>query len=143
MGPPVQFTPSWLQSVNAADIPFILPDTGGGVIQDLDDQYTVLVRGSSTDGYALFCSELGPTPGQETTTTSHFNIIMLDTLPGNRTALRHSLRRTGQLYATFGMPWGRDNFGFNAARMQQAEVGLIGAIRELNTKGMISDRPHS
>jgi hypothetical protein len=103
----------------------------------------VLARGSSTDGYALFCGDLGPTPGQETTTTSHFNIIMLDTLPGNRTTLRHSLRRTGQFYAMFGMPYGRDNFGFNAARMRQAELWLIGAIRELNTKGMISDRPHS
>jgi hypothetical protein len=89
------------------------------------------------------CSYLGPTPGLQTTTTSHFNIIMLGSLPGNQTALRHSLRRTGQSYAVFGVQFGRDNFGFNIAHIRQAELRFIGSMRALNTKGTITKRPHS
>jgi hypothetical protein len=72
---------------------YTLVDTGGGVVDSLLDDYSVLVRGNAASGYARFCSFLGPTAGPtiatSTATTSHINILMLTPQAGNKTALRH------------------------------------------------------
>jgi hypothetical protein len=97
---------------------FSSSQSGEGVIKDLHDDYTVLVRGSAADGYAAFSSFFGPTAGFETATDSHISILLLKaSADGGATELRHSLRRTGQSYAFLGIDFGRKNFGFNVSRI--------------------------
>jgi hypothetical protein len=114
--------------------------TNGGVVQDLHDDYTIVVRGTATDGYAVFGSFWRPTvPPDDTTTTSHLSLVLLKTRPDGKTELRHCLRRTGQSYAFFG-PRGRPLFGFNAGRIRTAEKAFTGSMVELHTTGTIRQK---
>src|SRR5262245_56365948 len=71
---------------------------GGFFVSDLHDDHTVLVRGSATDGYTIFSSFFGPTPGQRTASRAQLSVVMLKTSPDGGTELRHALRRNGQTY---------------------------------------------
>jgi hypothetical protein len=114
---------------------FSLADTNGGIVNDLHDDITLLVRGNATDGYVVWSSFLGQTAGGAATATlSHMSIIMLGPQPGNTTALRHCLRRTGQYY---GMA--SPTFGFNPGRIRDGEKAFIASMIELNTTGKIKE----
>jgi hypothetical protein len=110
--------------------------TGGGVVNELNDDLTVLVRGNAAEGYAIFCNFLAPTAGKQSATTAQIWIALLRAGPGGVTELRHCLRRNGQSYAFFGAS-GRTQFGFNASRTRTAEKGVIGSMITLNTTGTI------
>ena len=45
--------------------------TGGGVVSDLHDDFTVLVRGDDSQGFSMFDSFFGPIENQRTATRAH------------------------------------------------------------------------
>ncbi|WP_316179317.1 hypothetical protein [Bradyrhizobium sp. SZCCHNRI1009] len=115
-----------------------MAQTGGGIVQDLHDDYFVLVRGNAVDGYSVFMSFVAPTPGQRTASDNHFSIMMMKGGPSGATDFRQSLRRSGQSYKALGLEFGRRNFAFNAGRFRTAESGFIAAAAQLRDTGNIT-----
>jgi hypothetical protein len=116
-----------------------LSDTGGGIVKALHDDYTVLVRRSTTNTYSIVCIFYGETAGEQTATTSHINAIVMSSQTGNKTALRHRLRRTGQNYSMLG---GRAS-AFNVSAIRRAQKAFDAALLELRATGTIrQNKPH-
>ena len=113
--------------------------TNGGIIDSLNDDIAVLVRGDAVTGYAIFASFIGVIADKESATSSHMSIVMLKALSGATTDVRHCLRRTGQTYGMFGEA-GRTNFGFNASRVRGSELRLFESMQDLATTGRIPER---
>ncbi|MGZ3652966.1 MAG: hypothetical protein ACXVB9_01595 [Bdellovibrionota bacterium] len=111
--------------------------TGGGIVQDLHDDYTVLVRGNKTDGYTLFISFFGP--NADSATVGHFSIVMLKPTSDGKTEFRQFVMQNGQSYKVFGLEFGRKNFGFNVSRDRQGEKQLVTTMLELKNTGTIKE----
>jgi len=117
---------------------FLSSDTsGGGIVKNLHDDYTLLVRGSESGGYTLYAGFFGPR--ENTPTTSHMSIVMLRPLTGGKTEFRQSVRQQGQSYKIFGIDYGRRNFGFNAARVRQGQKQFYDMAYELKNTGKIKE----
>lgn len=114
-----------------------MAETGGGIVSDLNDDYYVLVRGDAANGYSVFTSFIGPTPGKHTASRNHFSIMMLKSLPNGDTEFRQSLRRSGQYYGVPNVEFGRNNIAFNAGRDRTALKGFIATAIELRDTGYI------
>jgi len=110
---------------------------GGFFVSDLHDDHTVLVRGSAAHGYTVFSSFFGPTPGQSTASRAQLSVVMLNASPDGGTELRHAVPRNGQTYG-FG-EFGRNEYGFNARRIREAEQLVIGSMVELKNTGKIKE----
>jgi hypothetical protein len=109
--------------------------TGGGVAQDLHDDYTILVRGNSTRGYSVFASYFGPEG--DTATQAHISIVILTPTANGKTEYRQCVRQNGQSYKIFGIDIGRKSFGFNAARDHDGVKLLSQQMLELKSTGTI------
>src|SRR5262245_34828744 len=110
---------------------------GGFFVSDLHDDLTVLVRGSATDGFAIFSNFFGPTPGQRTASRAQLSVVMLKASPDGGTELRHAVRRNGQ---TYGLgEFGRGEFGFNARRIREVEQLVTRSMVELKNTGKIKE----
>jgi len=110
---------------------------GGFFVSDLHDDHTVLVRGTVSDGYTIFSSFFGPTPGQSTASRAQLSVVMLNASPDGGTQLRHALRRNGQIYGLG--EFGRNEFGFNTRRIREVEQLVIGSMVELKNTGKIKE----
>jgi hypothetical protein len=115
--------------------------TGGGFfVSDLHDDHTILVRGSAAEGYTVFMSFFGPTPGLRTATRAQLSVVMLNSSSDGGTQLRHAVRRNGQTYG-FG-EFGRNEYGFNARRIRDAEQLVLRSMMELkNTHNIRGNNP--
>lgn len=111
--------------------------TGGGIVKDLHDDYTVLVRGDAVHGYTLFITYFGP--NGDTATQAHISIIMLTPTANGKTEYRQCVRQNGQSYKIFGIEFGRKNFGFNVARDRQGVKALMNTMAELKNTGKIKE----
>jgi hypothetical protein len=114
--------------------------TGGGIVSDLHDDDTILLRGTPTDGYVLFASFYRPTPGSTTVTEAEIFITMLKSLSDGRTECRQSVRRNGQSYRFFGLDFGRAQYGFNRALFHREQKAVLDSMNELQTTGKIKER---
>ena len=110
---------------------------GGFFVSDLHDDHTVLVRGTVSDGYTIFSSFYGPTPGQSTASRAQLSLVMLNASPDGGTELRHALRRNGQIYGLG--EFGRNEFGFNTRRIREVEQLVIRSMVELENTGKIKE----
>jgi len=117
-----------------------LSHTAGGLANDLNDDYTVLVRGNATEGYALFTSFWRRTPLTSTATRALISILMLRAHSGGGSEFRRSVRRNGQNYATFGLKFGRREYGFNPKMIRSIAVLFADSMRELRLVGRIRER---
>lgn len=80
-------------------------------------------------------------PGGETPTEKCFAIAMLRPLPGNKVAYKISTRYQGQSYKILGgIKIGRDQIGFNVAKVRAIQVESNGLLQELQANGVIKDR---
>lgn len=109
--------------------------TGGGIVQDLHDDYTILVRGDATHGYTLFNAFFGAE--DSSATQAHISIVMLKPTADGKTEYRQNVRQNGQSYKIFGLDYGRKNFGFNVSRDRQGEKALGNTMLELKNTGTI------
>lgn len=115
--------------------------TGGGLVQDLNDYSTVLVRGEASSGYVVISSFLAKIPEKgSTATTSQLFVSMLKPLSDEKIEFRHSLRRRGQSYKAFGLDYGRREIAFNAARFREGELQVIANMINLKNTGKIPER---
>lgn len=112
--------------------------TGGGVVRDQNDSYTMLVRGNAERGYLVLSSFLAPVGATET--KSALTIVRLMPLPDGKTDYRISSRFMGQSYGFFGKENGRANFGFNVSRIRQGQLEFYAQVKELKETGKISER---
>jgi len=111
--------------------------TGGGIVKSLYDDYTLLVRGNSAEGYTLLASFFNER--DSSATTAHISFVMLKPLPNGKTEFRQTVRQNGQSYKAFGIEYGRRNFGFNVARVRQGQKQFFGMVNELKTSGKIKE----
>lgn len=122
-----------------------LAETNGGIVNDMNDDYATLVRGSPAEGYTIFNNFIGPTVDKDTQkpkdtqTSAVVMIAMLRRVSDTSCEFRESLRRNGQNYAFFGLDAGRKNFGFNASRFRTAAKAITAAMLELKNTGKIKE----
>jgi hypothetical protein len=114
--------------------------TGGGIVSELHDEFTALVRGSDDQGFSVVYSFFGPIPNQPTATTAHVSVMMFKARSATQTEYRHRFRRNGQSYALLGLQNGRRLFGFNMKRIRQGIKVFANAASELQTTGTIKER---
>ncbi len=112
--------------------------TGGGLVRDQNDSYSMLVRGTPEKGIVVLSSFLAPVGPSET--KSSLTIVRLKLLPNGKTDYRISSRFMGQSYGFFGKENGRANFGFNVSRIRAGQLEFYGQVRELKETGKISER---
>ncbi len=113
----------------------------GGIAQDMNDVFAMVVRGNNTDGYTLVGSFLEPYGnGTTTTSTTYITIISLRPLAGGKTDYRVAGMLTGQSYAFFGVENGRKNFGFNQAKIREGQKEFIKQVKALKDTGKIPER---
>lgn len=111
--------------------------SGGGIVKNLHDDYTLLVRGSDAAGYTLTAAFFAAR--ESSPTSSHLSIVTLKPLSGGRTEFRQTVRQQGQSYKIFGIDYGRRNFGFNAARVREGQKQFFATVNELKTTGKIRE----
>ena len=111
----------------------------GGIAKDLNDFSILLVRGSNETGWTFYGNFWGP--NGQTTTTSSITLVYLKPVPGGKTEFRLTSRHIGQSYLSFGIEFGRKNFGFNRERIRQGQREYLRAVHELKTTGKVPERP--
>ena len=111
--------------------------SGGGIVKNLHDDYTLLVRGSDAEGYVLTAAFFAAR--ESSPTSSHLSIVTLKPLSGGRTEFRQTVRQQGQSYKIFGIDYGRRNFGFNAVRVREGQKQFFATVNELKTTGKIRE----
>jgi hypothetical protein len=112
--------------------------TGGGLARDLNDTFSIILQGNANDGYVLYTSFLAP--GGDTQTTGHFSIVTIRQAGPGKTEFRQLAFQIGQSYASFGIDFGRKNFGFNYSRVRQGEKGFLSQVMELKATGKITEQ---
>lgn len=110
----------------------------GGVANDMDDKFSLLLRGDAQHGYVLIGSYIEP--NGSTTTTSSITIILLKSTPDGKTDYRVAGMQTGQSYSFFGLDSGRKNFGFNVSRIRDGQKDFLGQVKSLRDTGRIPEK---
>jgi hypothetical protein len=110
----------------------------GGVANNMDDTFSLLVRGDAQKGYTLAGSFLGP--NGDTTTSSFITIIVLKPTADGKTDYRISGMQTGQNYSFFGVEMGRRNFGFNVSRIRAGQKDFYSQVKALRDTGKIPEK---
>ncbi len=111
---------------------------GGGFAKDQNDVCSLVVRGNNESGYILVGSFFGP--NGRTASTSSLTVITMNPTADGKTEYRVSARYTGQSYMTFGLEFGRRNYGFNVSRIRQGQKDFMNMVQELKNTGKISER---
>jgi len=112
--------------------------TNGGIAKDLDDTFSLLVRGNATDGYVLAGNFLAP--NGSTTTTSFITLMTIKPMSDGRTDYRVAGMQTGQNYSFFGLDNGRKNFGFNVSRIRDGQKDFLNQVKSLKETGHIPEK---
>lgn len=114
--------------------------TNGGLIDDQNDSYSMLVRPLPGNGFLVLSSFLAPSGSTDTQTS--LTIVRLLPLAGGKTDYRISSRNMGQSYGMFGKEIGRRNFGFNLSRIRSGQLEFYSQLKSLKTTGSIPERRH-
>jgi hypothetical protein len=109
----------------------------GGVVEDLNDEYALLVRDNASHGVTLFGSFLQPMAGKETMTSQGMYIMTLKPLSDSQTDFRLTLRRNGQTYSVWGN--GRYECGFNQKAFLDRQKQFLAGMVSLYNNGKIGD----
>lgn len=112
--------------------------TNGGIANDLNDIFSLLVRGDEASGYTMAGSFIAP--NGSTTTTSSLTIVLLKSTPDGKTDFRVAGMQTGQNYSFFGVGSGRSNFGFNVSRIREGQKDFLSQVKALRDTGKIPER---
>lgn len=112
----------------------------GGIAQDENDTYTLLVRGDAKTGYLVAGAFLGPN-GADTSTTSYITIMTVRPMADGKTDYRVAGMLTGQNYSFLGLDSGRHNYGFNAVRLREGLKGFLAQVKSLKETGKIPEHP--
>jgi hypothetical protein len=110
----------------------------GGVANDMDDTFSLLLRGDAQHGYVLIGSYIEP--NGSTTTTSSITIILLRATADGKTDYRVAGMQTGQSYSFFGLDSGRKNFGFNVSRIRDGQKDFLSQVKSLRDTGKIPEK---
>jgi len=111
----------------------------GGIVQDLFDRYLLLLRGDDAHGYDVIMQYVKP--GGQTPTEKCFAIAILRPLPNGHVAYKLSTRFQGQSYKILGsVNIGRQQIGFNIAKVRAIQVESNALLKELQDTGTIKDR---
>jgi hypothetical protein len=110
----------------------------GGVANNMDDTFSLLVRGDVQKGYVLVGSYLGP--NGDTTTSSFITIMIVKPTADGKTDFRIAGMQTGQNYSFFGVDMGRRNFGFNVARLRTGQKDFYSQVKALRETGKIPEK---
>jgi hypothetical protein len=131
-----RLSPDW----GAGSFRTITHKTGGGVAKDMNDVFSLLVRGNDRAGYTLVGSFLSKEGNNATTTTSSITVITLRATADGKTDYRVAGYHMGQSYAFFGIDYGRKNYGFNAGKIREAQKEFYKQAAELKKTGRIGER---
>ncbi len=113
----------------------------GGIAQDMNDVFAMVVRGSPKEGYTLVGSLLEPYgQGTTTTSTSYITIIQIRPMSDGKTDYRVAGMLTGQNYSFFGVENGRKNYGFNVQRIREGQKEFFNQVKALKETGKIPER---
>ncbi|GHS90015.1 hypothetical protein FACS189487_11260 [Campylobacterota bacterium] len=112
--------------------------TNGGIANDENDSFALLLRGDATSGYALVGAFIAPIG--ETTTTSYITIIYIKPTADGKTEYRVAGMLGGQSYAFFGLDNGRKNFGFNVSRIREGQKDFYSQVKALKETGKIPEK---
>lgn len=124
----------------------------GGVVNDMNDIFAMVVRGNATEGYTLVGSFLAPYTegGLETTTSTYITMIYIRPVAGGKTDYRVAGILTGQTYYFGGdgtdeknkadLAKARANFGFNAKKIREGQKGFYAQVKALKDTGKIPER---
>ncbi|MGE3260226.1 MAG: hypothetical protein AB7K68_00460 [Bacteriovoracia bacterium] len=115
--------------------------TGGGVAKDMNDVYSLMVRGDAREGYVLVGSFAGRDGKAASQTISFMTIITLRPTADGRTDYRVAGYHMGQSYAFFGIDFGRRNYGFNPDRIRTGQKEFYDQVAELKATGKITEHP--
>lgn len=109
----------------------------GGIVKDLSDHYILLVRGDATKGYDVLMQFAAPQG--KTETQQVLAIAVIRPLGNGKVAHKIASRYIGQSYGLLG-PIGREQMGFNQAKVKQIEKSFTDYVNELRTTGKIADQ---
>jgi len=113
----------------------------GGIAQDMNDVFAMVVRGDATQGYTLVGSLLEPYGnGTTTTSTTYITVIVIRPTADGKTDYRVGGMLTGQDYSFFGVENGRKNFGFNSTKIREGQKEFIKQVKALKDTGKIPER---
>lgn len=109
----------------------------GGMVNDLNDRYMVLVRGNAQNGYDVLMQFVKA--GGMTSTTKCFAISTIRPVgDGTKTAYKISTRYQGQSYKIFGsVGLGRSQIGFNPQKAREIQLDFSRMLLELKSTGSI------
>jgi hypothetical protein len=110
----------------------------GGIANDQNDSFSLLVRGDAQSGYTLIGSFIAPIGS--TSTTSYVTIIMIKPMADGKTDYRVAGMLTGQNYSFFGVENGRRNFGFNTGRIRDGQKDFYLQVKALKETGRIPEK---
>lgn len=110
----------------------------GGIANDQNDSFALLLRGDAQNGYVLAGSFLAPIG--DTTTQSYITIIMIKPTADGKTDYRVAGMLTGQSYGFFGVDNGRKNFGFNVSRIRDGQKDFYAMVKSLKDTGKIPEK---
>jgi hypothetical protein len=109
----------------------------GGVVEDINDRYLLLVRGDSSKGYDVLMQFIAPADDQ-TKTSFVLAIAQIRPLPGGKVSHKLASRYMGQSYSP--MPGGRDVIGFSRSKIRTIERIFVETVAELRATGKIKDK---
>jgi hypothetical protein len=109
----------------------------GGIANDQNDAYSLLVRGDAVSGYVLVGSFIAPIG--DTSTETYITVMMVKPTADGKTDYRVAGMLTGQSYSFFGVDQGRKNFGFNTSRIRDAQKDFYAQVRSLRDTGKIPE----
>ena len=105
----------------------------GGLLNDLDDRYIVLIYGNQTRGYDFVMQYFAP--AGKTATKKSIAMGTMRPLKNGKTAFKISTRYQGQNYGV--IPFGRSLFGFNVGKVRGVQVDFSRMLAEYKKLGRI------
>lgn len=111
----------------------------GGIVQNLEDRYLLLIYPSSMGGWDLVMQFVRP--AGKTSTTRSIAITTIRPGKGGKTAFKMAMRYQGQNYGALGGFIGRNQFGFNEAKVREGQLGFHKMLKQLREKGSIDEFP--
>ncbi|NUM87700.1 MAG: hypothetical protein HUU37_00710 [Bdellovibrionales bacterium] len=111
----------------------------GGIVQNLEDRYLMLIYPASQGGWDLVMQYVRP--AGKTATTRSLAIAMIRPGKGGKTAFKMAMRYQGQNYGALGGLIGRSQFGFNEGKVRDGQLGFHKMLQQLREKGAIEEFP--
>ena len=109
----------------------------GGVVNDMNDRYLMLLRGNASDGYEVLMQFVKR--GGESDTTQSLGVAIIRPLGNGKTAYKIFTRYMGQNYGFLGGMIGKGQFGFNQGNVRGVQLDFMRQLKELKEKGKITN----